>query len=112
METRRGCGRRGGCLRQFGLPVELPHQVLAVSPQAFDPAHLGRASAHFDASQLRVWQKESVKHMSGEQVAQWLAPQLPADLDTVRIGQSEIQQNYVKVKKDVVAALPAPASTS
>jgi glutamyl-tRNA synthetase len=53
---------------------------LAAMAQAFDPAHLGRASAHFDASQLRVWQKESVKHMSGEQVAQWLAAQLPADL--------------------------------
>jgi len=53
---------------------------LTAMAQAFDPAHLGRASAHFDASQLRVWQKESVKHMSGEQVAQWLAPQLPPDL--------------------------------
>jgi glutamyl-tRNA synthetase len=53
---------------------------LAAMAQAFDPAHLGRASAHFDVSPLRVWQKESVKHMSGEQVAQWLAAQLPADL--------------------------------
>ena len=53
---------------------------LAAMATAFDPAHLGRSSAHFDPSQLRVWQKESVKHMSADQVARWLAPQLPPDL--------------------------------
>jgi glutamyl-tRNA synthetase len=53
---------------------------LAAMAQAFEPAHLGRASAHFDPLQLRAWQKESVKHMSADQVAQWLAPQLPPDL--------------------------------
>ena len=53
---------------------------LAAMARAFDPAHLGRASAHFDPAQLRVWQKESVKQMSTEQIAQWLAPQLPPQL--------------------------------
>jgi nondiscriminating glutamyl-tRNA synthetase len=54
--------------------------------RAFDPAHLGRAPAHFDATQLRVWQKESVRHMSEEQLRAWLAPQLPADLSPARLA--------------------------
>ena len=37
---------------------------LAAMARAFDPAHLGRAPAHFDAAQLRIWQKESVRQMS------------------------------------------------
>jgi glutamyl-tRNA synthetase len=55
---------------------------LAAMARAFEPAHLGRAPAHFDAAQLRVWQKESVKQMSAEQVAAWLDPRLPAGLPT------------------------------
>jgi glutamyl-tRNA synthetase len=74
---------------------------LAAMAQAFDPAHLGRASAHFDASQLRVWQKESVKLMSGEQVAQWLAPQLPADLpDATRSAFIEAVRPNVVLPED------------
>jgi glutamyl/glutaminyl-tRNA synthetase len=49
--------------------------------QAFDPAHLGRAPAHFDATQLRMWQKESVQRMSAQQVRTWLGSQLPPGLD-------------------------------
>jgi glutamyl-tRNA synthetase len=54
--------------------------------RAFDPAHLGRAPAHFDAAQLRVWQKESVRQMSEEQLRAWLAPQLPPDLSAARLA--------------------------
>jgi glutamyl-tRNA synthetase len=53
---------------------------LKAMARAFDPAHLGRAPAHFDAAQLRAWQKESVRQMSVEEVRSWLAPQLPVDL--------------------------------
>ncbi|HTV76658.1 MAG TPA: glutamate--tRNA ligase [Steroidobacteraceae bacterium] len=53
---------------------------LEAMARAFDPAHLGRSSAHFDESQLRMWQKESVKRMTAEEAAQWLAPQLPPQL--------------------------------
>jgi glutamyl-tRNA synthetase len=53
---------------------------LTAMARAFDLAHLGRASAQFDAAQLRVWQKESVRHMSASEVDQWLAPQLPPGL--------------------------------
>jgi nondiscriminating glutamyl-tRNA synthetase len=53
--------------------------------RAFDPAHLGRAPAHFDAAQLRVWQKESVRHMSEAQLQAWLAPQLPPALSAARL---------------------------
>ncbi|HTY93125.1 MAG TPA: glutamate--tRNA ligase family protein, partial [Steroidobacteraceae bacterium] len=53
---------------------------LPAMARAFDPAHLGRASAHFDPGQLRAWQKESVRHMSSAELQAWLAPQLPADL--------------------------------
>ena len=45
--------------------------------RAFDPAHLGRASAHFDAQQLRVWQKEAAHHLSADQARAWLASLLP-----------------------------------
>ncbi|HVC31229.1 MAG TPA: glutamate--tRNA ligase [Steroidobacteraceae bacterium] len=48
---------------------------------AFDLAHLGRASAHFDAQQLRVWQKEAAHHLRPEQARAWLAPALPAGID-------------------------------
>jgi glutamyl-tRNA synthetase len=49
--------------------------------RAFEPAHLGRAPAHFDAAQLRVWQKESVQKMSDPEVQAWLGAQLPEGLD-------------------------------
>jgi glutamyl-tRNA synthetase len=52
----------------------------------FDPAHLGRAPAHFDAAQLRMWQKDAVMHMSEDQLRAWLAPQLPADLSAARLA--------------------------
>jgi len=48
--------------------------------RAFDPAHLGRASAHFDAQQLKVWQKEAAHHLSPDEARAWLAPVLPAGL--------------------------------
>jgi glutamyl-tRNA synthetase len=53
---------------------------LAAMARAFDPVHLGRASAHFDAQQLRVWQKEAVHHLSPDEARAWLAPVLPAGL--------------------------------
>ena len=46
----------------------------------FDPAHLGRAPAHFDEQQLSVWQKESVHRMSPERARAWLADVLPTGL--------------------------------
>ncbi|HEY1892004.1 MAG TPA: glutamate--tRNA ligase [Steroidobacteraceae bacterium] len=48
--------------------------------RAFDPAHLGRSSAHFDAQQLRVWQKEAAHHLPAEEARTWLAPVLPSEL--------------------------------
>ncbi|MDE2052473.1 MAG: glutamate--tRNA ligase, partial [Gammaproteobacteria bacterium] len=53
---------------------------LAAMARAFDPAHLGRASAHFDAQQLRVWQKEAAHHLPPEEARAWLAPVLPPGL--------------------------------
>ena len=49
--------------------------------RAFDPAHLGRASAHFDAQQLLVWQKEAAHHLAADEARAWLAPALPPGLD-------------------------------
>ncbi len=46
----------------------------------FDPAHLQRANAHFDAAQLRHWQSEWVHGLSVEQAHAWLAPLLPAGI--------------------------------
>jgi glutamyl-tRNA synthetase len=53
---------------------------LGAMARAFDPAHLGRASAHFDAQQLRVWQKEAAHRLSPDEARAWLAPVLPAGL--------------------------------
>lgn len=53
---------------------------LEAMARAFDPAHLGRASAHFDAQQLRTWQKETVHHLPADAARAWLAPVLPAAL--------------------------------
>src|SRR3984885_13301571 len=50
---------------------------LAAMARAFEPAHLGRAPAHFDAAQLRSWQKESVKQMTVEEIGAWLGAQIP-----------------------------------
>src|SRR6185437_618383 len=53
---------------------------LEAMAHAFDPTHLGRASAHFDAQQLRVWQKEAAHHLPVVAALTWLAPVLPAGL--------------------------------
>ncbi|MGH8298619.1 MAG: glutamate--tRNA ligase [Steroidobacteraceae bacterium] len=54
---------------------------LEAMARAFDPERLGRASAHFDAQQLRVWQKETAHRLPAEEARAWLAPVLPAGLD-------------------------------
>lgn len=55
------------------------HALLALGQMAadFDPAHLQRASAHYDPAQLRHWQSEWVHGLSAEQARAWLAPLLP-----------------------------------
>lgn len=53
---------------------------LEAMAHAFDLAHLGRASAHFDTQQLRVWQKEAAHHLPADEARAWLAPALPAGL--------------------------------
>ena len=54
---------------------------LQAMARAFDPSHLGRSSAHFDAQQLLVWQKEAAHHLPADEARTWLAPALPAGLD-------------------------------
>lgn len=54
---------------------------LEAMARAFDPEHLGRASAHFDAQQLRVWQKEAAHRLPPDEARAWLAAVLPAGLD-------------------------------
>ncbi len=54
---------------------------LEAMARAFDPAHLGRAPAHFDAQQLLVWQKEAAHHLPADEARAWLAPALPPGLD-------------------------------
>ncbi len=41
-------------------------------PLHFAPAHLGRAAARFDESQLLHWQKESLQRMSAGDIRAWL----------------------------------------
>jgi glutamyl-tRNA synthetase len=54
---------------------------LAEMAPAFEPAHLGRAPARFDETQLNVWQKDAVHHLSLAAARAWLAPLLPPGLD-------------------------------
>ena len=74
---------------------------LAAMARAFDPAHLGRAPAHFDAAQLLVWQKESVKQMSDLEVQAWLGPEVPQGLDaTARAAFIEAVRPNVVLPRD------------
>jgi len=59
---------------------------LEAMAHAFDPTHLGRASAHFDAQQLRVWQKEAAHHLPADEARTWLAPALPPGLSESAAG--------------------------
>ncbi|HEX3843483.1 MAG TPA: glutamate--tRNA ligase [Steroidobacteraceae bacterium] len=64
---------------------------------AFDAAHLGRAAAHFDAQQLRVWQKEAAHRLRPDEARAWLAPALPDGLSesAVRAFVAAILPNVV-----------------
>jgi glutamyl-tRNA synthetase len=74
---------------------------LAAMARAFDPAHLGRASAHFDVTQLRSWQKESVRQMPEGDLGAWLAPQLPMDLtEATRVAFIEAVRPNVVLPQD------------
>jgi nondiscriminating glutamyl-tRNA synthetase len=70
---------------------------LTAMADAFDAAHLGRASAHFDAQQLRVWQKEAAHRLAPEEARAWLAPALPAGL-----GESAARAFVAAVLPNVV----------
>ena len=75
---------------------------LTAMAAAFDPAHLGRAPAHFDPAQLRTWQKEAVKQMSGAALQEWLAPQLPEGLpEATRAAFIEAIRPNVLLPEDV-----------
>ena len=49
-------------------------------PEAFETGHLQRASAHFDAVQLRHWQSQWVHGLDDAAAEAWLAPRLPGAL--------------------------------
>jgi glutamyl-tRNA synthetase len=59
---------------------------LEAMAHAFDPAHLGRAAAHFDAQQLRVWQKEVAHRLPVDAARTWLAAVLPPGLSESAAG--------------------------
>ena len=70
---------------------------LTAMARAFDPAHLGRASAHFDAQQLRVWQKEAAHRLTPDEARAWLAPALPPGL-----GESAVRAFVEAILPNVV----------
>ncbi len=57
---------------------------LAGMAAQFNPAHLQRASAHFDMAQLRHWQGQWVHALSPDAALTWLAERLPRDADPAR----------------------------
>jgi glutamyl-tRNA synthetase len=52
--------------------------------KAFDVTHLQRSPAHFEMSQLLVWQKEAVHKQPLAEATAWLGARLPAGLPDVR----------------------------
>ncbi len=94
------------CNHLFRLGHSCPDNHLLDLPamaRAFDPAHLGRASAHFDAAQLQGWQKEAVMHMSTGEVLAWLAPQLPEELtEATRLAFIEAIRPNVVLPQDAL----------
>jgi nondiscriminating glutamyl-tRNA synthetase len=60
--------------------------TLEAMAQAFDPAHLGRAPAHFDEQQLIGWQREAVRGLRPQDARRWLAAELPAGLDEAGVS--------------------------
>lgn len=59
------------------------HELLGLEglAGAFDAHRLGRAPAHFDEQQLRVWQKAAAHRLSSAQARAWLVEQLPAGIE-------------------------------
>jgi glutamyl-tRNA synthetase len=72
------------CNHLFRLGHSTPiNTVLSLSAMAehFDRAHLQRAAAHFEESQLRHWQSEWVRGLSPAAARGWLLPSLTHALD-------------------------------
>ncbi len=63
------------------------HDLLGLEAlvHAFDTHHLGRAPAHFDEQQLRVWQKAAVHRLSPAQARGWLGALLPQNVDPAAV---------------------------
>jgi len=62
------------------------HELLDLErmAQAFEPAHLGRAPAHFDEAQLRAWQREAVRRLGPEEARRWLGHVLARPVEAER----------------------------
>jgi nondiscriminating glutamyl-tRNA synthetase len=86
-------------LRELGLlPVAVNNQLFRLGhsssehgllslddmARAFDVTHLQRSPAHFEMSQLLVWQKEAAHKQSLPEATAWLAGRLPASIDDAR----------------------------
>ncbi|HEY6455092.1 MAG TPA: glutamate--tRNA ligase [Steroidobacteraceae bacterium] len=93
------------CNLLFRLGHSSPDNALLDLPamaRAFEPAHLGRAPAHFDAAQLRTWQKESVKQMTAQQIGEWLGAQLPGGIPVpTRMAFIEAVRPNIVLPEDV-----------
>jgi nondiscriminating glutamyl-tRNA synthetase len=86
-------------LRELGLlPVAVNNQLFRLGhsssehgllslddmAKAFDVTHLQRSPAHFEMSQLLVWQKEAVHKQSLAEATAWLGARLPASVPVLR----------------------------
>jgi glutamyl-tRNA synthetase len=83
-------------------------------PGQFALEHLGRAPARFDATQLRHWQKETVRHVGAAELEPWVAGYVPPEAQAAVI--SAVRANVVLPEdaRDwasiVYAPLPPPAA--
>ncbi len=67
----------------------------------FQADHLGRAPAHFDPVQLDHWQREAVRRLDAEQVADWLAGEFPAGWPrSERVALAALLQGNLLLPRD------------
>lgn len=103
----RGFTAQALCNHLFRLGHSTPEHGLLdaeAMAQAFDVNHLGRSPAHFEETQLRTWQKESVQRLSPGQVRDWLAAVIPAGtLEAQAVAFAEAIRGNVVLPEDAQA---------
>ncbi len=80
---------------------------------AFDPAHLGRASAHYDEAQLGHWQHLAIIALDAEAAATWSGVRVTRQSEFWSLVYENVTQRAdVVVWADTLGAKPPPLDTA